>query len=154
LSWSNLDVSVNTPLGTPGVLDEDVVLSIFGSVTVSSSVWVVSLGHEWGGFDVFESVVHKATVAYVVLLRAVNELLLRVGGEDSGGDLLDIFDGFGDGESPAWSTLSLVLDWSDSTFGNPVVFVSKVGFIKDGDVGFGLELGFITVHSLQDGRVW
>jgi len=68
---------------------------------VSSSVWVLSLGHEWGGFDVLESVVHKTTIASTVLGGAVNELLLGVGGEGSGGDLLGTFDGSGGGESPA-----------------------------------------------------
>ena len=77
------------------------VISALSPEVVSSLVWVFSLGHEWGGFDVLESVVHKTTVASVVLLGAVNELLLRVGGEGSGGDLLGTFDGSGGGESPA-----------------------------------------------------
>ena len=157
LGWSDLDVSSISPGGTPGVLDEEVLLSALSSVSdgedtvvesgaasagddtgvvsledvlvgldsdgnwslgegslelstrgvsgdilvgldltntlrlgvlagsLSGMVWVVSLEHEWVGLNVLESVVHKSTVASVVLLGAVNKLLLREGLECSSG---------------------------------------------------------------------
>jgi len=60
-----------------------------------SRVWVFSLGHEWGGLNVIESVVHKTTVTSRVFLRAVNKLLLREGSEFSSGDVFGTFDSSG-----------------------------------------------------------
>jgi len=174
LLWSNLDVSVDTPGWTPGVLDEDVVSSVIGTVTnsedtvielgtasggddttgvslenglvgldgngdwvlgdggehlglvtlldisvgldvtltlgglvlalsLSGSVLVVRLEHEWGLLDVLEGVVHETTVAAHVTegAGAVNKLLLGVGLEGSGGEEHSTLDGTGGGESPA-----------------------------------------------------
>jgi len=56
------------------------------AVTVLGSVWVSGLQHEWASLDVFESPVHKTTIAAAVLLGAVNKLLLRVGLKGSGGE--------------------------------------------------------------------
>jgi len=44
-------------------------------------VWVVGFGLKWGRLNVHEGVVHESSIATVVLLRAVNELLLRERGE-------------------------------------------------------------------------
>ena len=44
--------------------------------------------------------------------------------------------------------MSLVLDWSNGTLGNPVNLISKVRGIKLGIVELGLELSLVTVHSL------
>ena len=92
-----LDISVSTNL-TSSL--GGVVLAL-GEERVGSSVWVVSLEHEWGGLDVGESVVHESTIASVVLLRAVNELLLREGLEVSGGKEFSTLNGTSGGESPA-----------------------------------------------------
>jgi len=173
-SSSDLDVSVNTPRGTPGVLDEEVVLSGLGSETngedtvierlsaslgddttgvslegelvglngngdwsdgegglklvwgswghidesgnltlglrsiisagaLVSGVWVSGLELDSLGLNVLEGVVHKTTIAAHVSVAAgaVNELLLRVGLQVSGGDELGTLDGSGGGESPA-----------------------------------------------------
>jgi len=173
LVWCDLNVSLGSPGGTPGVLNEEVVLARLGSVadsehtvvefgsatvgndTVSVSleshligldgnrdwslgkgslkllarcvlshilesldftaslrflvlavsllggVWVGGLLHEWVSLDVFESVVHKTTIATAVLLGAVNKLLLRVGLKGSGGEEHGSLNGTSGGEGPA-----------------------------------------------------
>ena len=174
---TKLDVTVVTPRSSPGVLDEEVVVSIFGTVSdsedtvvelgsalgggddtggigledrlvgldgdgnwssgksslevstggilndileasnftdslggvefalvpemVGTSVWIVTLEHEWGFLDVFESVVHETTVATLVNFVAVDELLLGEGFESSSGKEFSTLDGTGGGESPA-----------------------------------------------------
>jgi len=171
LGEGHLDVTLVTPAGTPGVLDENVVSSLFGTVANSEDTVVKSgsasgfddttgvhlegrligfngngdwslgngslelgsrwgdiferfdltntlagfvlagtlLGlvsifgfkHEWGFLDVLEGVVHETTIAALVNLVAVNELLLGEGLELSGLLEHSTFNGTGGGESPA-----------------------------------------------------
>merc|ERR1711939_292604 len=93
----------------------------------SSFVWVVGLEHEWVLLDVFEGVVHKTSIAALVNMVAVDELLLGEGLEFVGGEEHGALNGTGGGESPAGSALSLVLDWGDGTLGSPVDGVGEVG---------------------------
>ena len=69
--------------------------------SISGSVRIVSLELKRSSLNVLESVVHETTIASVVLLGAVNELLLGVGLEGSSGNILSTFNGTGGGESPA-----------------------------------------------------
>jgi len=69
--------------------------------TVGTSVWVGGLELEWVGLDIFESVVHKTTVATLINFVAIDELLLGEGLEFAGGKEFSTLDGTGGGESPA-----------------------------------------------------
>merc|ERR1712137_1211802 len=81
--WSVLeglsDISTGGVLPDIGVVGNltDTLRLLVLAVSLLALVWVVSLEHEWCVLDVLESVVHETTVATVVLLGAVNELLLR-----------------------------------------------------------------------------
>lgn len=90
--------------------------------SISTSVWVVRLGLHLGGLGVGESIVHETTIATLVALggRAVNELLLREGVESFVLEEVSTLHRSGGGESPAGTTLSLVLDWGDGTLSSPV----------------------------------
>jgi len=90
--------------------------------SISTSVWVVRLGLHLGGLGVGESIVHETTIATLVALggRAVNELLLREGVELFVLEEVSTLHRSGGGESPAGTTLSLVLDWGDGTLSSPV----------------------------------
>jgi hypothetical protein len=46
-------------------------------VSISGSVWICRLEHEWVGFDVLESPVHETTIAAIVLLGAVEAVAQR-----------------------------------------------------------------------------
>jgi len=94
-------------------------------------VWVLRLGLEWVALNILESVVHESTIASVVLLGAVNELLLGEGVKLSILDLVSTLNGTGGGESPAGSALSLVLDWGDGTLGSPVDGSLEVGGVEE-----------------------
>jgi hypothetical protein len=67
-----------------------------------------------------EGLVLPATVAAVVDGRAVDEGLLRIAIELSGGDIVSTLNSTNGGESPAGTALSLVLDGSDGSFSTPV----------------------------------
>lgn len=94
-----------------------------GAATILSNVWIVRGELKRMGFNVGESQSHETTIASVSGSIAVNDLLLRVinwvgvvGNGNSGRD------SSGSGESPAGTTLSLVLDWGNFTSGNPIDF--------------------------------
>jgi len=67
----------------------------------SGGIGVVRLEHLWGGLGVFESVVHKSTIASTVLGGAGNQLLLRKRKEGSGSDLMVSLKSSGGREGPA-----------------------------------------------------
>jgi hypothetical protein len=71
---------------------------------------------------IFETIVHKTTIATLVALGlgAVNELLLGKGDEVASLDLPSTLHRTGGRESPAGSALSLVLNRGDGTLGSPV----------------------------------
>jgi len=119
--------------------------------TVSGLVWVLGLELKWGGLDVLEGIVHKTTVATVVSLGAVNELLLGEGVEGSGGEEFSTLDGTSGGEGPAGTALALVLDWGDGTLGSPVDAIGKVGLIEELNVLLGTEfhLWLVTEELLE-----
>ena len=109
-NWSSSEGSLKVSTG--GVLfdigeSNDFTNSLGGIILalvpemVSSSVWIVSLEHEWALLDVLESVVHKTTVATLVNFVAVDELLLGEGLKFAGGNEFSTLDGTGGGESPA-----------------------------------------------------
>jgi len=95
--------------------------SVVCARSIGSCVWIVSGELKWMGLNVGESQVHETTGATVSGFIAIDDLLLGVinwcgiildssGGRDSSGS----------GESPAGTALSLVLDWGNFTFLNPV----------------------------------
>jgi len=69
--------------------------------TTSGGIWVVSLRNERVGFNVLEGVVHKTTIASLINMVAVNELLLRKGSQSTGLDEVGTLNGTGGGERPA-----------------------------------------------------
>ena len=72
------------------------------AVSILGGVWVLGLELEWARLNVLESIVHETTIAaHVSVLGAVNELLLRVGLEGSGGEEHGSLNGTSGREGPA-----------------------------------------------------
>lgn len=69
--------------------------------SVLTGVWVGGLELKWVRLDIFEGVVHKTTVAALVNLVAIDELLLGEGLELAGLEEHSALDGTGGGERPA-----------------------------------------------------
>jgi len=69
--------------------------------SVLTGVWVGGLELKWVLLDIFEGVVHKTTVAALVNLIAIDELLLGEGLELAGLEEHSALDGTGGGERPA-----------------------------------------------------
>jgi hypothetical protein len=96
------------------------------------NVWVRSLEFHWVFHGIFESVSLHSTIATVALFITINQLGFSELDKLSGLDEMSSFHGCGRGESPAGTTLSLVLDWVYSTFGSPVdMFSLGDGFIEE-----------------------
>jgi len=100
--------------------------------SISGSVAVVTLEVHHVGFGIFEGIFHQTTLATVVTvgLGAVHKLLLREALEVAGLLEISTFHGSDGGESPAGTTLCLVLNRGDSTGISPVLCTNEVGFIK------------------------
>ena len=144
-----------------GSVDVDLALVLVSSTSagslvvaraILSSVWVVVLSHEIELLGVGQGLVHDTTLATLgvvassdSVVAAVNELLLREGGEDSG--LLEVssLERSSGGEGPARSALTLVLDSSDGALVSPVNGVGSgevlVGLVNG---GLGLELSLVS----------
>ena len=110
-------------------------------------------------FKIFEGSIHETSIASMIALVcwAVNQLLLRKGGELVSVNLVSTFNWSSSWESPAWSTWSLVLDTSDSTFGYPVnwrleILLREVDFVTD-LVVIGSQAE-VEVSELLIGKVW
>lgn len=93
--------------------------------------------------DIFESIVHQTTIAghVTVLSWAVDQLLFGEGLEGAIGEFAQTLKTTGGGESPAWSTVSLVLHGGDSTLSNPVDVVGDGDFLISLDDVFGGDDG-------------
>jgi len=123
--WSLSDGSLKSRWALWGNVNEGFDLdgtTLSSASAISTLVWVLGLGLDWGSFGIGESVVHKTTIATHVTLSggAVNELLLGEGSESSGLDLVSTLHGTGGRERPAGTARSLVLNTSDGTLGDPV----------------------------------
>ena len=134
------------------VLDSDGATGLHGLVagtgsTSARGVRVGGLLNHRGGLGVLEGVVHKTTIAAVVLLGALNELLLGERNKLAGGEEVSTLEGTGGGESPAGTTLSLVLDRGDGTLGDPVDLVSEIGGVELGNLVGLLEVSSVAVHG-------
>lgn len=95
------------------------------SVVVSASstlalVRVRGLRHGVVLLVILERGVLHTSIASIVRLGAINELLLREGEEGSGRDEVSSFHGHVGGERPARTALTLVLNGVDGTLGSPV----------------------------------
>jgi len=124
-----------------------------GTVSVSSSVWIVSFGLNLGLLEVLEGIVHKTSLAPLVSegSRAVNELLLGERNELSSGDEVGTLHRSGGGEGPAGSAGALVLDWGDGTRSDPVDLGWEVGDVEVDWLGLvGLEHGWLVSESLLE----
>lgn len=96
--------------------------TLFVALSVSAGVWVGRLELDLVGLNVFESIVHKTSIATLVAkgAGAVNKLLLGEGLEVLVGHEVGSLQGTGGGEGPAGTALSLVLNWGDGTLRSPV----------------------------------
>jgi hypothetical protein len=111
--------------------DSDNTTSGLGFVTLtglslSRGVRILSLSDQGVGLNIFESIVHKTTVAAIVLGGALDKLLFREGNELARLDEVSTLQRSGGGESPARSTVQLVLNRGDTALGNPVDGIRKV----------------------------
>jgi len=85
-----------------------------------SNVWVRRLELHWVGHSILESLGFKTTIATTAAGIAINELRLGEFEKFSRFDEMSTLHGSGGGESPARSTLSLVLNWVNSSLLSPV----------------------------------
>jgi len=115
LNSGNRDNAGNSEAGV-GSAAARLAVSILGSVWVAAlSVKTVLLN------DPSECFTRITTVASIVISIAVNDFLLRtVGNRVLSGEEVSRFDGFGGRESPARSALSLVLNGSSHSLGDPI----------------------------------
>lgn len=90
--------------------------------SLDSSVWVSCFSLDTVLLDVGESVVHPSTVTTVVSLSsgAINQLLFRQRGQWVTSNFVGGFNRGDSGESPTGTTLSLVLDWVNSSLSSPI----------------------------------
>lgn len=126
-NWNGSNVHCSLELTVVVSLDlPDLGCSNEGLTSVVSAVLsagLISIGVftlEWVASGVLESANHGATVATTILKIAINELLLREWEKLTGSDGVMSFKGTGGWESPAWSTLSLVLHFADSVSASPI----------------------------------
>jgi len=141
------------------------VLAVFDAFP--SSVWVLVLSEHGCAFSVSESRVHESTSAakVAILVGASNELLLGKGDEVTGSDLMGTLHGSSGGEGPAGSAASLVLDWGNSTSGNPVNTIGVGALLEDLELeavlseflleskhGFDLLVGEVREEVVADSR--
>lgn len=127
----------------------DVVSALQGT---GSLVWVAGFAVNTVVVDdVLESVSHFTTLATIISVRsrAVDEVLLRETNKGVSREFPLTFHRSGGGERPAGSTLSLVLDGSDSTSSSPVnARWEGDGGISDKQVVLGEGCSaLVTVHS-------
>jgi len=124
--WSSLDGGHESRGGSSGDggSGSAVVLALVVTAVAGSGlggVGVVSFELGLIGLIPDEGTLHGTTIASLrAEVVAVNEFLFREGNKISGLDLVGTFHSSGGGEGPAGSTLSLILNWSDSSCGNPV----------------------------------
>lgn len=91
--------------------------------TINSLVGIRFFSGDTVLFDVFESIVHKTTVATIVtVLGTVNQVLFGEGNETLTSSSESTFNSTGGGERPARTTLTLILNGGDGTLGGPVDF--------------------------------
>ena len=143
-SWGNVSVVLNGNVtgGEGGIARRSITLSSGVSIRVGGlSVLRV-------GLEVLESLVLPASIATEAGLVAGDELLLRKAQEIAGGSEVSVLDGSSGRESPARTTVSLVLDGVDTTLGSPVPStVGRGGEVLDVLLG-GLTTG-VTEELLE-----
>ncbi len=113
---------------------------------VLSFVWIVRLGFEgWFG-SIIEGKTHISTIATSVttVLWAINELLFREWNELVVGKEVVTFEGTDSWESPAWTALTLIFNWGDSSLSSPVEGGSIVRLVQEGGLKGNL-LGWLLV---------
>jgi len=107
--------------------------------SVSGFVWIRRFGTDSVGFEVFETVIHETSVTSLISIRsrAIDELLFREISECTLTYGIPGFTSSDGGESPARSTLSLVFNFLDFSFGNPIDISDKfVGFVSNNFFSF------------------
>ena len=120
---------------------------IFAS-SISPSVWIVRFKFKWVLFNVLESTVHKTSIATFISKWgwAVNELLFRVWVEFSCGNKFSSFNCTCGGKCPAWSTLSLVFNWSYCSLGGPVNWGWDALSIENFNIWWFFHLWSVSQH--------
>jgi len=90
------------------------------AAALRSVIRIILLGHDTLLLDVLQGIDGPATVATVVGLVAIDDLLLREGVKFAVLKEVSTFQNANSGESPARTALTLILDTSDSTLGAPI----------------------------------
>ena len=93
-------------------------------------VWPGGFSHEWVGLNIVESEVHKSTIATAVLCGTVDKVCFWKRDKVSCGKMMSTFKRTSWWESPAWSALTLILNWGNSSCGSPVNSTVDGGFVK------------------------
>lgn len=87
------------------------------------SIWISRFIHKWVWLNPLESSIHWSTFASTVSLCVTRyKLLFRVRFKCPvlRHQEISTFDWAGSWESPTWTTLSLIFNFSDSSFGSPI----------------------------------
>lgn len=93
---------------------------------LTSSIWscirIIRFLFKWIFFNVFKGIVHFSTVASFIysIFWAIYKLLFRKWVKFSCIDKHCTFDSSSGWKCPAWSTLTLIFDWSNCTFFSPI----------------------------------
>jgi hypothetical protein len=125
--WGNVvdGSNVNLTLGGGG-----------GAWSVSGGIWIVRGELLTVGLEISHGVGLPTTVTSIWGGVTVNNLLLGKIEEGSGGKEVSGLNGGSGGESPAWSTLTLVLDGVNGALGSPVNGVLEDWGIEGGVLGW------------------
>ena len=113
--WSDSVVSRELNLAIAILLKE-----ICGTIAVNTRVWIRRLKHKLVGHGVLVGWWKPPTIATVAIGHTINKLLFRKLEESSGLDGVSTFDRSDSRESPARSTVTLVLNNVHLACSNPV----------------------------------
>jgi len=119
------------------------------ATSVTCGVRVAAFGVEAVGLDPAESFARVTSVASSISTVAIDDLLRSSVGDSSSGDQVGGFGFFGGREGPARTTLTLVLDWSGLTGGNPVDGASRCLQLFLGEMGLQWVFGTETKESSE-----
>jgi hypothetical protein len=133
-NWDGAVVSEGSLHVVSGV-SSDISITLVGSnslarvvlaFTVSGSVRIVRFNFESVLSGILDGKIMPSSVAtFIFISVAINDLLFREGEELSLVDEVETFNDTGGRESPAWTALTLILDWGNSTLGSPINLIGE-----------------------------
>jgi len=119
------------------------------ATSVTCGVWVAAFSVEAVGLDPAESLTRVTSVASSISTIAVDDFLRSSIRDTSSSDEVGGFGFFSGREGPARTTLTLVLDWSGLTSGNPVDGTSRCLQLFLGEMGLQRLVGNETKESSE-----